>query len=143
MRKPCLANSPKRNRKRLLKRGSGERTCWGPRRRLSPRLPIELRMGRPGATPDARQIAAATEAPNSSATEAAVCEPQRCGFGAVRVGALLGRLRLHLQTDRFLAAHRDDDVWEEGCVGAALALADVAAGMPEKELDAPLERGAR
>jgi hypothetical protein len=62
----------------------------------------------------------------------------RCGFGAVRVGALLGRLRLHLQTERFLAVHRGDILWERGCVGAALALAIIAAGMPEAELDAPL-----
>jgi hypothetical protein len=62
----------------------------------------------------------------------------RCGFGAVRVGALLGRLRLHLQTERFLAVHRGDILWERGCVGAALALAVIAAGMQEAELDAPL-----
>jgi hypothetical protein len=62
----------------------------------------------------------------------------RCGFGAVRVGALLGRLRLHLQTDRFLAVHRGDTLWEQGCVGAALALAVIAAGMQEAELNAAL-----
>jgi hypothetical protein len=64
----------------------------------------------------------------------------RCGFGAVRVGALLGRLRLHLQTDRFLAVHRGDTLWEEGCVGATLALAVVVAGMQEGELDALLPK---
>jgi hypothetical protein len=134
MRRPCLASSPKRNRNRGLKSRSRKQTCWRPRRKLLPRLPIEL----PQAAPGAPQISAATEAPNSAAAEVAVCEPMRCGFGAVRVGALLGRLRLHLQTDRFLAVHRGDTMWERGCVGAALALAVMVAGMQEAELDAPL-----
>ena len=45
-----------------------------------------------------------------------------CGFGATRVGKLLDRLRLHLATDRFLARHRRDLVWEAGCDYAAMAL---------------------
>jgi hypothetical protein len=97
-----------------------------------------MRVERPEAALSASQISAATEAPNSAAAEVAACEPMRCGFGAVRVGALLGRLRLHLQTERFLAVHRGDILWERGCVGAALALAVIAAGMQEAELDAPL-----
>jgi hypothetical protein len=64
----------------------------------------------------------------------------RCGFGALRVGALLGRLRLHMQTERFLAAYRGDALWEAGCVGAALALADVAARLRPSELDASLRQ---
>jgi hypothetical protein len=64
----------------------------------------------------------------------------RYGFGAVRVGALLGRLRLHLQTERFLAVHRGDTIWERACLGAALALAVMVAGMQEEELDASLPR---
>ena len=77
------------------------------------------------------------------AAEGTVSEPLRCGFGAVRVGALLGRLRLHLQTERFLAVHRGDILWERSCLGAALALAVIAAGMQEAELDArlPAQRG--
>lgn len=72
-------------------------------------------------------------------------EPMRCGFGAVRVGALLGRVRLHLQTDRFLAAHRDDAVWGAGCLQAAAALAEIVSGMLEGEMDAalPTSFGAR
>jgi hypothetical protein len=136
MRRPCLAVSSKRNRKRLLRNGPGKRTCGRLCRRLSPGLPV--RVGRPEAALSAPQISAATEAPNSAAAEVAACEPMRCGFGAVRVGALLGRLRLHLQTERFLAVHRGDILWERGCVGAALALAVIAAGMQEAELDAPL-----
>lgn len=97
-----------------------------------------MRVGRPEAALSAPQISAATEAPHSAAAEVAACEPMRCGFGAVRVGALLGRLRLHLQTERFLAVHRGDILWERGCVGGALALAVIAAGMKEAELDAPL-----
>lgn len=138
MRRPCLASSPKRNRNRVLKSGSRKQTCGRPRRRLSLRLPIEMRMGRPEAAPSAPHISAATEAPNSAATEVAACERMRCGFGAVRVGALLGRLRLHLQTERFLAVHRVDTMWERGCLGAALALAVMVAGMQEAELDAAL-----
>ena len=138
MRRPCVASSPKRNRNRVLKNASRRQTCGRPRRRPSPRLPIDMRVGRLEAAPSAPQIFAATEAPNSVAAEVAACEPMRCGFGAVRVGALLGRLRLHLQTERFLAVHRGDTMWERGCLGAALALAVMVAGMQEAELDAPL-----
>jgi hypothetical protein len=138
MRRPCLASSPKRNRNRVLKNASRKQNCGRPRRRLSPRLPIDMRVGRLEAAPGAPQISAATEAPNSAAAEVAACEPMRCGFGAVRVGALLGRLRLHLQTERFLAVHRGDTMWERGCLGAALALAVMVAGMQEAELDAAL-----
>lgn len=134
MRRPCLASSPKRNRNRVLKSGSRKQTCGRPHRRLSPRLPI----GVPEDALRARQTSSATEAPNSAATEVAACERMRCGFGAVRVGALLGRLRLHLQTERFLAVHRGDTMWERGCLGAALALAVMVTGMQEAELDAAL-----
>ena len=65
-------------------------------------------------------------------------EPMRCVFGAVRAGALLGRLRLHLQTDRFLAVHRSDALWEEACREAGLALAEIVAGMQESALGARL-----
>jgi hypothetical protein len=138
MRRPCLATSPKRNRNRVLKNASRKQSCGRPRRRLSPRLPVNMRVGRPEAAPSAPQISAQMEAPNRAAAEVAACEPMRCGFGAVRVGALLGRLRLHLQTERFLAVHRGDTIWERGCLGAALALAVMVAGMQEAELDAPL-----
>ena len=57
---------------------------------------------------------------------------------AARVGALLGRLRLHLQTDRFLAAHRGDAAWEAGCLQATVALAEIVAGMAEEETAAAL-----
>lgn len=134
MRRPCLASSPKRNRNRVLKNASRKQTCGRLHRRLSPRLPI----GVPEDALRTRQISAATEAPNSATAEATACEPLRCGFGAVRVGALLGRLRLHLQTERFLAVHRGDTIWERACLGAALALAVMIAGMQEAELDAAL-----
>ena len=139
MRRPCLASSPKRNRNRVLKNASRTQTCGRQHRRLSPRLP----RGLPQDTLSGRQISASTEAPNGAAAEAGVCEPLRCGFGAVRVGALLGRLRLHLQTERFLAVHRGDTIWERACLGAALALAVMVAGMQEAELDAqlPAQRG--
>ena len=138
MRRPSLASSPKRNRKRTLRNSPGKQTCGRLFRRLSPRLPVDMRVERPEAALGAPRISAATETPNSAAAEVAACEPMRCGFGAVRVGALLGRLRLHLQTERFLAVHRGDILWERGCVGAALALAVIAAGMQEAELDALL-----
>lgn len=134
MRRPYLAGSPKRNRKRLVKQSLRKRTCLRLHRSLSPGLPIV-----PGdATGSVPQLSAETARPNGAAAEAPVWEPMRCGFGAVRVGALLGRLRLHLQTERFLAVHRRDTLWERGCLGAALALAVIAAGMQEAELDARL-----
>lgn len=70
--------------------------------------------------------------------ETAAREPMRCAFGAVRVGALLGRVRLHLQTDRFLAVHRGDARWEQACREAGLALAEIVSRMAEAEMDAPL-----
>jgi hypothetical protein len=117
-----------------LKEGPGKQVCGRRRHRVSRRLPIapaEL-------VPNAQQAPAAAEGPKDPAAEAAAREPMCFGFGAVRVGALLGRLRLHLQTDRFLAVHRGDTIWERGCVGAALELAVIVAGMQEAELDAPL-----
>lgn len=138
MRRPCLASSPKRNRKRPLRNSPGKRTRGRLFRRLSPKLPVDMHVERPEAAPGTPQISAATEAPKNAAAEVAACGPMRCGFGAVRVGALLRRLRLHLQTERFLAVHRGDILWERGCVGAALALAVIAAAMQDEELDAPL-----
>jgi hypothetical protein len=122
MRRPEMASTHKRNRARLrLKKGPGKQTAGRLRRQISRRLPV-----------------APPEAASTSTAEVAAREPVRCGFGAVRVGALLARLRLHLQTDRFLAVHRGDAVWEAGCLKAALALADIVAGMREGELDASL-----
>ena len=51
------------------------------------------------------------------------------GFAATRVGVLLERLRLHLETDRFLAERRRDAIWESGCDYAALALGRLASRM--------------
>ena len=117
MRRPETASTQKRNRARLrLKKGPGKRGRGGLRRQISP------------GSPDA-------PAESASTAEAAIREPVRCGFGALRVGALLARLRLHLQTDRFLAVHRGDAVWEAGCLQAAIALADVVARMRATELD--------
>jgi len=134
MQRPSVASSPKRNRNRMLKQAVGKQTCRPLRRRLSPRLPL----GRTEAAPIVPQISAAADPSKGAAAEAVAAEPMRCGFGAVRVGALLGRLRLHLHTDRFLAVHRGDTLWERGCVGAALELAVIAAGMAQEELDAAL-----
>ena len=122
MRRPEIARAQKRNRARLrLKKGPGKQNTGHPRRQVSPRLPV-----------------APSEAATSTTAEVAAREPVRCGFGAVRVGALLARLRLHLQTDRFLAVHRGDAVWESACLQAAIVLADIVAGMQQAELDAML-----
>jgi len=80
----------------------------------------------------------ATRVPRNDETERLARGPMHCAFGAVRVGALLGRVRLHLQTDRFLAVHRGDALWEEGCREAALALAEIVLRMAEGEMDAAL-----
>ena len=80
-------------------------------------------------------------APGNDRTDMPAREPMRCSFGAVRVGALLGRVRLHLQTDRFLAVHRGDALWEKGCREAALALAEIVSRMAEEEMDAALPSG--
>ena len=77
-------------------------------------------------------------APRNDEVEAAAREPLRCGFGAVRVGALLGRVRLHLQTERFLAVHRGDAMWENGCLHASLALGEIVSRMTEGEMNTPL-----
>jgi hypothetical protein len=85
-----------------------------------------------------RSLSANARAPRNDSMEVPAREPVRWGFGATRVGALLGRLRLHLQTDRFLAAHRGDAMWEAGCLPAALALAEIVSGMAEEEMAAAL-----
>jgi HAMP domain-containing protein len=69
-----------------------------------------------------------------------------CGFGATCVGVLLERLRLHLRTQRFLAARRGDRMWEASCDYAALSLERLGArlrpGMFEQPLF-PAEKAAR
>jgi len=119
-----------------------------------PRLPIHkpgagtsagMEAGTGGSTDGG--AAAASQAATEAATEAAAQVPEkppmRCAFGATRAGALLGRLRLHLQTERFLAARRDDAMWEAGCLLASVALGDLVAGLSEDEMQAPLSRPAR
>ncbi len=121
--------------------GSGLRPFLRVRGRLvpagskPPRRPVARSVDAPCAQ---HQAAAPSDAAQTAAGGAAVREPMRCGFGAVRVGALLGRVRLHLQTDRFLAVHRNDTVWEAGCLGAARALAEIVTGMTEEEMAATL-----
>ena len=121
MHKPYMGNAQKGKRTRVLKKGPGRQITRSPRGRVGPGLPL---------TPP--------EAGTGARAEVAGGEPARCGFGAVRVGALLGRLRLHLQTDRFLAAHRGDAGGEAGCVGAALALGELVSRLSEEELNALL-----
>ena len=60
------------------------------------------------------------------------------GFGTKRVGVLLDRLRLHLQTDRFLAERRRDPVWEVACDYAVLALGRLASRLCASARDASL-----
>jgi hypothetical protein len=138
MRRPHLAAARKRNRIRLLKKGPGRQSSRRPR----PRAARFVSQPEPAPQESSASIesnhGAAIEITKSAAAEGSAGEPSRCGFGAVRVGALIGRLRLHLQTDRFLAVHRCDTLWEQGCVAAALVLADVVASMREAQLDAPL-----
>jgi hypothetical protein len=90
---------------------------------------------------------AATEAANAPAKDAAAQVPEkppmRCAFGATRAGALLGRLRLHLQTERFLAVRRDDAMWEAACLVASVALGEMVAALSESEMQAPLPRQAQ
>ena len=88
--------------------------------------------------PRPRSVSAKPRAVRNNGFETAAQQPMRCVFGAVRVGALLGRVRLHLQTDRFLAVHRGDAVWEQACREAGLALGEIVSRMAEAEMDAPL-----
>ena len=60
------------------------------------------------------------------------------GFGTKRVGVLLERLRLHLQTDRFLAERRRDPIWEVGCDYAMLALGRLSSRLSPSTRDASL-----
>jgi hypothetical protein len=91
--------------------------------------------------------AAASQTASQTATEAAAQVPEkppmRCAFGATRAGALLGRLRLHLQTERFLAVRRDDAMWEAACLVASVALGELVAALSESEMQAPLSRQAQ
>lgn len=152
MRRPHRASSGKRNRIRLLKKGPGRPIP----RRGRPKavaLPAAAAAAKDaGAGADAARSlghggAAAIRAETSAAAEAAsnpisengvAAESTRCGFGAVRAGPLLGRLRLHLQTERFLAVHRGDALWEECCVAGTLALNEIIGGMSQGEFNASL-----
>jgi hypothetical protein len=66
-----------------------------------------------------------------------------CSFGATRVGVLLERLRLHLGTQRFLAARRGDRLWEASCDYAVLAVGRLAARMRPEAYRAELCAAAR
>jgi hypothetical protein len=79
-------------------------------------------------------------APIQPPAEISAKAPMRCAFGATRAGSLLGRLRLHLQTERFLAVRRGDAIWEAGCIAASVALGDMVAALSESEMQAPLPR---
>jgi hypothetical protein len=62
-------------------------------------------------------------------------------FGAIRVGALLARVRLHLLTSRFLAERRQDVIWEAGCDYATLAIARLMSRLHPATLDRSLRHG--
>jgi hypothetical protein len=64
------------------------------------------------------------------------------GFGARRVDSFLNRLRLHLETDRFLAARRRDPVWEAGCDYAVLALGRLASRLRPSTMETAIPRAA-
>lgn len=66
-----------------------------------------------------------------------------CSFGATRAGALLERLRLHLGTQRFLAARRGDRLWEASCDYAVLALGRLTARLRPEAYRAELLATAR
>ena len=84
----------------------------------------------------ARVTPAATSSTGEANVQIAVKEPTRCRFGATRVGALLGRMRLHLQTNRFVAGHLGDALWEAGCGAATLAVERLIAGMQARKMNA-------
>lgn len=58
-----------------------------------------------------------------------------CSFGAVRVGPMIERVRLHVTTDRFLAGRRGDKIWEAACDYAALALTRLESRLRPATLD--------
>ena len=111
----------------------------------------EARYSRPrsGALRRKVRVTPAASSSENASGEIVVKEPTRCRFGATRVGALLRRVRLHLQTNRFLARHLGDAMWEEACGDATRAVEHLLAGMPAREMDVrifcrrPLRRAAR
>ena len=109
-----------------------------------PRLPVR-RAGPDAASDPGGGAGAASQANAATRAAAQVPEkpPMRCAFGATRAGALLGRLRLHLQTERFLAVRRDDAMWEAACLVASVALGDLVAALSEDEMQASLSRQAQ
>jgi hypothetical protein len=150
MRRPHTASSRRKNRTRIVKKGPGRRMSRRagrvsavaaapvtqaalPSPVLADSAPAQLGCSTTGA-----QTSPSAGVVPSAIAERGAAESTRCGFGAVRVGPLLGRLRLHLQTERFLAVHRGDFVWQEGCAAASLALNEIVAGLDQAEFDAPL-----
>jgi len=67
-------------------------------------------------------VCAACRGGRSPENKSSVPPGMTISFGATRVGALIGRVRLHVTTQRFLAARRGDNIWEASCDYAALAL---------------------
>ena len=100
-----------------------------------------LRGAPPRRQPHRGEIGGGTAA-NQEPAECPEKAPMRCAFGATRAGALLGRLRLHLQTERFLAVRRDDAIWEAACLVASVALGELVEVLSESEMQAPLSRTA-
>jgi hypothetical protein len=70
--------------------------------------------------------------PNDSAVQA---NETMCAMGVTRVGPLLRRLRMHLQTERFLARLRPDGVWAGGCDDAMAAIERLEAKMSVREIE--------
>ena len=114
-------------------RNKQQAQCGVERSRRARRRRATAPAPRPRTNPGAGGGAAAA---NQAAAEIPEKAPMRCAFGATRAGALLGRLRLHLQTERFLAVRRDDAMWEAGCLVASVALGDMVAAMSESEMQA-------
>lgn len=113
----------------------------GSSRRVSGRVPRHHRPARTGRRlrPLRRRPLRRTGAHAPPALGAPGAQPPRAAdlrlhFGATRAGALLGRLRLHLTTERFLAERRGDAVWDAACAGAARAVDRIAAGMTSAAL---------
>lgn len=76
-----------------------------------------------------------------------ITDRMTCSFGARRVDTMFDRLRLHLSTDRFLAAGRRDSVWEAACddavatvehIDAQLSASNLAEVLPRTVPTAPL-----
>jgi hypothetical protein len=120
--------------------GKGSVVQWRPRRIAKKSLGSRsVRQGRTERRPELQpSIPGGVHRGLDTELESKASAGVACSFGATRVGVLLERVRLHLGTQRFLAARRGDRIWEVSCDYAELSLERLGARLRPEAFAAEL-----